>query len=77
MLLKMKRNGFFLYVIAESAAAILQIIGSRIILDLLSPYDSAVMPVPMETIVLLTTVVSLLLSLAFILVYASQLNKMN
>ena len=77
LLLKMKRMGFFLYVVAESASAILQIIGSRIMLDLLSPFEAPDMPISMDVIILITTVFSLIISLVFILAYASQLNKMT
>lgn len=77
LLLRMKRAGFFIYVIAESGAAILQIIGARIMIDLLSPFGNANFPISMETLIMIFTAFSLLLSLVFILVYASQLNKMT
>ncbi|MEM0999633.1 MAG: hypothetical protein AAGN35_21425 [Bacteroidota bacterium] len=75
-MLKMQRLGFYLYAAGEAATAILGIISARIVLDLLSGFDIPG-PVDLRTTLFISTGISLVLSVVFIGVYASQLKNMR
>lgn len=74
-MLQMKRLGFYMYAVGETAAAIVSIISARIMIDLLAGIHMPG-PIDMELILIGTTGFNLLLSILFIAVYGSQLKKM-
>ena len=75
-MLQMKRLGFFLYAAGETSAAVIAIISTRIMMDLMAGI-SMPGPIDMELILIITTGFNLLMSVLFIAVYGSQLHKMT
>lgn len=75
-MLQMKRLGFFLYAAGETATAIVGIISTRIMIELIGgmPFPG---PIDMELILIVTAGFNLLMSILFIAVYGSQLKAMN